>query len=108
MALKKIRLLCSEISHMPLHFVFRDSGVTQKHGFELEVDVATVKLGDGPVRKMSDRAPCLLAGDYEFLSGLHHETYIYRARGDKRFLYLAQTQNDWDDQIGRASCRERV
>jgi hypothetical protein len=99
MALKKIRLLCSEISHMPLHFVFRDSGVVQKHGFELEIDVATVKLGDRPVRKMSERASCLLAGDYEFLSGLHHETYIYRAKGDKRFVYLAQAQNDWDDRL---------
>jgi len=48
---------------------------------------------------MGDRARCLLEGDYEFLSGLHHETYIYRAKGDKRFLYLAQTQNDWDDRL---------
>ncbi len=95
----KIRMLCSDISHMSLHFVFRDSGVSQKHGFELEVDIAKFSLGGRPVREMKDRAPCLLAGDYEFLSGLHHETYIYRAKGDKRFLYLAQTQNDWDDRL---------
>jgi hypothetical protein len=84
---------------MALHFTFRDSGVTQKHGFELEIDIAEVKQGNRPVRKMSDRARCLLAGDYEFLSGLHHETYVYRAKGDKRFVYLAQTQDQWDDRL---------
>lgn len=99
MSLGKIRMLCSAISHMPLHFTFRDSGVAQKHGFELELDIARVSQGGRPVRSMGDRARCLLEGDYEFLSGLHHETYIYRAKGDKRFLYLAQTQNDWDDRL---------
>jgi ABC-type nitrate/sulfonate/bicarbonate transport system substrate-binding protein len=84
---------------MPLHFTFRDSGVTQKHGFDLEVDITKVSMGGRPVRSMRDRAPCLLAGDYEFLSGLHHETYVYRAKGEKRFVYLAQTQNDWDDRL---------
>ena len=107
MVLSKIRLLCSDMSHMPLHFTFRDSGVTQKHGFELEVDIAEVKQGSRPVRKMRERAPCLLAGDYEFLSGLHHETYVYRAKGDKRFVYLAQTQDEWDDRlIARSEIQE--
>jgi len=107
MSLGKIRMLCSDISHMPLHFTFRDSGVAQKHGFELEVDVARMSMEGRPARSMGDRAKCLLAGDYEFLSGLHHETYIYRAKGDKRFLYLAQTQNDWDDRlIARADIKE--
>lgn len=103
----KIRMLCSDISHMSLHFVFRDSGVSQKHGFELEVDITKFSQGGRRIRQMKDRAPCLLAGEYEFLSGLHHETYIYRAKGDKRFLYLAQTQNDWDDRlIARKEIRE--
>ena len=48
---------------------------------------------------MKERAPKLLAGTYDFLSGLHHEPYHYRARGDKRFVYLAQAQNDWDDRV---------
>ena len=39
---EKIKVLSSSISHMPLHTVFRDSGVAAKHGFELEVDVAKV------------------------------------------------------------------
>jgi len=49
--------------------------------------------------RMQERAPLLLDGIYDFLSGLHHETYVYRARGDKRLVYLAQAQNDWDDRI---------
>ena len=103
----KIRLLCSDISHMALLSVLCDSGVPQKHGFELEVDIATIPQGGRPVRSMEDRAPFLLAGDYEFLSGLHHEPYIYRAKGDKRFVYLGQAQNDWDDRlIARAEFRE--
>jgi hypothetical protein len=98
MALKKIRVLCSDMSHLPLHFAMRDSGAPQNHGFELEVDyVGTV--GERPLRGLDERATCLLAGDYEFLSGLHHEPYVYRAKGDKRFVYLAQTQNDWDDRL---------
>ncbi|HEY3303749.1 MAG TPA: ABC transporter substrate-binding protein [Candidatus Binatia bacterium] len=98
MALNKVRMLCSDISHMPLHTIFRHSGVTEKYGFELEVDIANLKTGDSVI-KMSERAPGLLTGKYEFLSGLHHETYIYRAKGDKRLVYLAQTQNDWDDRL---------
>jgi NMT1/THI5 like protein len=95
----RIRMLSSHISHMALHFVWRDSGVTQRHGFELEVDVCGVDMGGRPRIPMSARAPGILDGTYQFLSGLHHETYIYRARGDKRFVYLAQAQNDWDDRI---------
>src|SRR6266540_56028 len=41
----------------------------------------------------------LLDGTYDFLSGLHHEPYYYRAKGDKRFIYIAQAQNDWDDSV---------
>src|SRR6266852_3603069 len=72
---------------------------SQKHGFELIVDVVNVPTADGPMIRMQERAPLLLDGIYDFLSGLHHETYVYRARGDKRLVYLAQAQNDWDDRI---------
>ena len=94
-----IGMLCSDISHMPLLFVWRDSGVTQKHGFDLSVHMANVEVTGQPFVQMSERGPKLLDGTYDFLSGLHHETYIYRARGDKRFMYLAQAQNDWDDRL---------
>ncbi len=95
----QVKMLCSHISHMALHSVWRDSGVTQRHGFELIVDACNVPRGDQPPIGMRERAPLLLQGAYDFLSGLHHETYVYRARGDKRFVYLAQAQNDWDDRV---------
>ncbi len=94
-----INLLASEISHMPLLFVWRDSGVTEKHGFKLNLNVANFEVPGQGFIEMSERAPGLLSGKYDFLSGLHHEPYQYRARGDKRFVYLAQAQNDWDDRI---------
>jgi hypothetical protein len=100
MAVKpRIRMLASEISHMPLLTVWRDSGVAQKHGFELELAVANFELPGQGLIPMSERGPRLLDGTYDFLSGLHHEPYYYRARGDKRFAYLAQAQNDWDDRM---------
>jgi len=92
-------MLCSDISHMALLYVWRDSGVTQKHGFDLTVHMANVEAAGQPFIQMSERGPKLLDGTYDFLSGLHHETYIYRARGDKRFMYMAQAQNDWDDRV---------
>jgi hypothetical protein len=95
----QVRMISSNISHMALHSVWRDSGVTQKHGFELIVDVCGFPRGDEPPVGMRERAPLCLEGRYEFISGLHHETYIYRARGDKRFVYVAQAQNDWDDRM---------
>jgi hypothetical protein len=94
-----VNVLCSVISHMPLHYVWRDSGVTQKHGFDLTVHVSGVQMPDQRRIVNKERAPLLLDGTYDFLSGLHHETYIYRAKGDKRFIYIAQAQNDWDDVI---------
>jgi hypothetical protein len=99
MLTRKLRLLSSHISHMPLLFTLRDSGVTEKEGFELELDIVNVSLGQKPARKMSDRVSCLLRGEYDFVSGLHHETYAHRAAGDKRLIYLAQTQNAWDDRL---------
>jgi hypothetical protein len=95
----QVRMISSNISHMALHSVWRDSGVTQKHGFELIVDVCGFPRGDEPPIGMRERAPLLLQGRYEFISGLHHETYVYRARGDKRMIYVAQAQNDWDDRM---------
>ena len=44
MSLGKIKMLCSDISHMPLHFTFMKSGVAEKHGFELEVDCCPLRL----------------------------------------------------------------
>ena len=46
-----INMLASEISHMPLHCVWRDSGVTQKHGFDLAVHVAMRRSADSRLSK---------------------------------------------------------
>ena len=95
----KIKILSSSISHMPLHFVLRDSGVAEKHGFELDVDIAKVPRMGRKTRGIRERAALLLSGEYQFLSGLHHEPYLYRARGDNRLVFLAQTQDEWDDRL---------
>src|SRR5579871_210530 len=95
----EVRMLASDPSHLPLLLVWRDSGVTERHGFKLKVDAARVPMPGQEIIPMSQRGPLLLDGTYDFLSGLHHEPYYYRARGDKRFIYIAQAQNDWDDRI---------
>src|SRR5688572_27912368 len=48
---------------------------------------------------MAHRTSLIFAGEIDFVSGLHHETYRARSRGDKRLVYLAQTQNRWDDRL---------
>ncbi|OPX10773.1 hypothetical protein B1964_23265 [Gordonia sp. i37] len=92
-------MLCSDISHMALGYVWRDSGVTQKHGFDLVTHIANSDVPGQPRIEMNERGPKVLSGEYDFMSGLHHDTYAYRSRGDKRFVYLAQAQNDWDDRL---------
>lgn len=94
-----IRMIASDISHMALHYVWRDSGVTDRHGFKLHVDVCDHTVPGQRFIGVKERPELLLSGEYQFISGLHHQPYVYRARGDKRFVYLAQTQNDWDDRV---------
>lgn len=94
-----ISFLASDISHMPLLTVWRDSGITEKHGFTLDLNCTMYPQPGHPMVGFRERASLLLDGTYDFLSGLHHEPYQYRARGDKRLIYLAQAQNDWDDRI---------
>src|SRR5436309_6861988 len=99
MVKSQVNMLCSSMSHMPLLYVWRDSGVTRPHGFELKIDITGVRIPDQRFIKHDERAPLLLDGTYDMLSGLHIEPYYYRAKGDKRFVYLAQAQNDWDDRF---------
>ncbi|MBI4526651.1 MAG: ABC transporter substrate-binding protein [Deltaproteobacteria bacterium] len=92
---RTLSVLASDPSHLPLLTVFKESGVTQKYGFEIEIDV----VGGAKAPTMAHRPRLLLAGEVDFVSGVHHETYKARARGEKRFVYLAQTQNRWDDRL---------
>jgi ABC-type nitrate/sulfonate/bicarbonate transport system substrate-binding protein len=75
--------------------VFKESGVTDKYGFEIELEV----VGGAKAPTMAHRTSLIFAGEIDFVSGLHHETYRARARGEKRLVYLAQTQNRWDDRL---------
>jgi len=99
MKANRIRLLCSDASHLPIHLTLRDSRIAEKYGFQYELDAVGVSRDGKPARRIPERATCLLAGEYEFLSGLHHEPFAARLKGDKRFVYLAQTQNYWDDRL---------
>ncbi|HZT07004.1 MAG TPA: ABC transporter substrate-binding protein [Chloroflexota bacterium] len=94
-----VKILASDFSHLAFLYTWRESGVTRQHGFELQVHATKLRSPDQPYLENPDRAPRLLDGTYDFLSGLHHEPYYYRAKGDKRFVYLAQAQNDWDDRF---------
>jgi hypothetical protein len=97
--LETVNILVSRLSHTPLHFVLRESGAAEKHGFHYQMDICNVSIPGRPVWTKKDRAPQLLDGAYHFCSGLHHEPYRLRANGDRRLAYLAQTQNDWDDRL---------
>lgn len=93
--MRQIALLASDSSHLPLLTVFKESGVTRKYGFEIELEV----VGGAKAPTMAHRTRLIFAGEIDFVSGLHHETYRARARGEKRLVYLAQTQNRWDDRL---------
>jgi ABC-type nitrate/sulfonate/bicarbonate transport system substrate-binding protein len=97
--MRQIALLASDSSHLPLLTVFRECGVTRKYDFEIELDV----VGGAKAPTMAHRTSLIFAGEIDFVSGLHHETYRARSRGDKRLVYLAQTQNRWDDRLVAAS-----
>jgi ABC-type nitrate/sulfonate/bicarbonate transport system substrate-binding protein len=93
--MRTLDLLASDSSHLPFLFVFKESRVMEKYGFEIELHI----VGGKKAPTMAHRAKLALAGEIDFLSGLHHETYRERARGEKRLTYLAQAQNNWDDRL---------
>ena len=93
--LRTLDLLASDPSHLPFLYVFKESNVMEKYGYEIDLHV----VGGPKAPTMGHRAKLALAGEIDFLSGLHHETYRCRARGEKRLTYLAQAQNNWDDRL---------
>ena len=65
MAVKpNVRLLGSHISHMAFLLVWRDSGVTQEHGFDMTVHVTARDVPGQPFLTFPDRAPKLLSPSY--------------------------------------------
>jgi NitT/TauT family transport system substrate-binding protein len=93
--MRTLDLLASDSSHLPFLYVFKESNVMEKYGYEIDLHV----VGGAKAPTMAHRAKLALAGEIDFLSGLHHETYRERARGEKRLTYLAQAQNNWDDRL---------
>ncbi|HUK40562.1 MAG TPA: ABC transporter substrate-binding protein [Candidatus Acidoferrales bacterium] len=93
--LRTLDLLASDSSHLPFLFVFKESKVMEKYGFEIDLHI----VGGAKAPTMAHRSKLALAGEIDFLSGLHHETYRARAKGEKRLTYLAQAQNNWDDRL---------
>src|SRR5262245_18973876 len=93
--LRTLDLLASDSSHLPFLYVFKESEVMEKYGFEIDLHI----VGGAKAPTMAHRAKLALAGEIDFLSGLHHETYRERAKGEKRLTYLAQAQNNWDDRL---------
>ena len=79
--------------------VWRDSGVTQKHGFELILTSATSPLARRRNHDEATARPGCSTGRTTSSAACTTRPTVYRARGDKRFVYLAQAQNDWDDRI---------
>ena len=93
--MRTLDLLASDSSHLPFLYVFKESKVMEKYGFEIDLHI----VGGAKAPTMAHRAKLALAGEIDFLSGLHHETYRERAKGEKRLTYLAQAQNNWDDRL---------
>lgn len=97
--MRTLDLLASDSSHLPFLYVFKDSKVMEKYGYEIDLHI----VGGAKAPTMAHRAKLALAGEIDFLSGLHHETYRERAKGEKRLTYLAQAQNNWDDRLVASS-----
>lgn len=97
--MRTLDLLASDSSHLPFLYVFKDSKVMEKYGYEIDLHI----VGSAKAPTMAHRAKLALAGEIDFLSGLHHETYRERAKGEKRLTYLAQAQNNWDDRLVASS-----
>jgi NitT/TauT family transport system substrate-binding protein len=102
--MRTLDLLASDPSHLPFLFVFKESGVMAKYGYEIDLHI----VGGAKAPTMKHRAKLALAGEIDFLSGLHHETYRERAKGEKRLTYLAQAQNNWDDRLVASPDIKRV
>ncbi len=93
--MRTLDLLASDPSHLPFLYVFKESRVMEKYGYEIDLHI----VGGAKAPTMAHRARLALSGEIDFLSGLHHETYRARAKGEKRLTYLAQAQNNWDDRL---------
>ena len=93
--MRTLDLLASDSSHLPFLYVFKNPRSWKNTAIEIDLHI----VGGAKAPTMAHRAKLALAGEIDFLSGLHHETYRERAKGEKRLTYLAQAQNNWDDRL---------
>ena len=93
--LRTLDLLASDSSHLPFLYVFKESGVMEKYGFEIDLHI----VGGAKASTMVYCVKLALVGEIDFLSGLHHEIYRERVKGEKWLTYLVQVQNNWDDRF---------
>jgi ABC-type nitrate/sulfonate/bicarbonate transport system substrate-binding protein len=85
---KKIRIFYRAPSHVPVWKVMEQAGFLEKHGLEMEFGTLVDK------RKRATEG--LLTGDFDIVSGNHHNLYARRAlRGDP-FVHIAQLSNIWN------------
>ena len=60
--MRQVALLASDSSHLPLLAVFKESGVTQKYGFEVALDMS---VGRNPQRWRIEPLVATAAGRLE-------------------------------------------
>ena len=60
--LRTLDLLASDPSHLPFLFVFKESGVMEKYGFEIDLHI----VGGAKAPTMAHRAKLALAGEIDF------------------------------------------
>ena len=60
--LRTLDLLASDPSHLPFLFVFKESGVMEKYGFEIDLHI----VGGPKAPTMAHRAKLALAGEIDF------------------------------------------
>jgi hypothetical protein len=60
--LRTLDLLASDPSHLPFLFVFKESRVMEKYGFEIDLHI----VGGAKAPTMAHRAKLALAGEIDF------------------------------------------
>ena len=62
--MRTLDLLASDSSHLPFLYVFKESRVMEKYGFEIDLHI----VGGAKAPTMAHRARLALAGEIDFLS----------------------------------------
>ncbi len=88
MSKKKIRIFYRAPSHVPIWKVMEAAGCLEKHGLEMEFGSLVDK------RKRATEG--LLTGEFDVVSGNHHNLYARRALQGDPFVHIGQLTNRWN------------